>query len=186
MQLFIRSISMLGLTAPRAVAPSLVWRRALTKTTWLRPPAVLTYASLVLLCAITATTNAQQRTPEPGTSSSSLPDAPQPQSGQQSSAGQTPAVEGSASVSGVVLDVSGAAVPGAQVSLTHRDGTQLRTLISGAAVNLLLPSFPPVPISSSSTLRVLHPSHLQSSSSRRNSPTRFLRSHYRLRRQTRR
>ena len=30
-----------------------------------------------------------------------------------------------------MLDVSGAAVPGAQVSLTHRDGTQLRTLISG-------------------------------------------------------
>ncbi|MBB5318443.1 carboxypeptidase-like regulatory domain-containing protein [Tunturibacter empetritectus] len=103
----------------------------MTKATWLRPPAVLTYASLVLLGAITATTNAQQRTTEPGTSSSSLPDAPQPQSGQQSSAEQTPAVEGSASVSGVVLDVSGAAVPGAQVSLTHRDGTQLRTLISG-------------------------------------------------------
>src|ERR1700731_3296479 len=131
MQLFPRSISLLGLTAPRAVAPSLVWWRALMGTTWLRPPAVLTYASLLLLCAIPATSNAQQRTAEPGTSSSSLPDAPQPQSGQQSSAEQTPSAEGSASVSGVVLDASGAAVPGAQISLTLRDGTQLRTLLSG-------------------------------------------------------
>ena len=131
MHLFIRGITMQGLTAPRAVAPSLVWRRTLTKTTWLRPPAVLTYASLLLLCAITASANAQQRTAELGTSSSSLPDAPQPQLGQQSSAEQTLSAEGSASVSGVVLDVSGAAVPGAQVSLTHRDGTRVRTLISG-------------------------------------------------------
>ncbi len=122
---------MLDLTASRLVASSLVWRRALTKTTWLRPPAVLTYASLLLLCAITAKANAQQQTAESGISSSSLPDAPQPQSGQQSSAEQTASAEGSASVSGVVLDVSGAAIPGAQVSLTHRDGTQSRTLISG-------------------------------------------------------
>src|ERR1700733_14350773 len=106
MQLFVCSISMPGLTAPLAVAPSLVWRRALTKAAWLLPPTVLTYASLLLLCAITATASAQQQTAELGTSSSSLPDAPQPQSGQQSSAEQTPSAEGSASVSGVVLDVS--------------------------------------------------------------------------------
>jgi hypothetical protein len=145
-QLFIRSISMLGVTAPRVVAPSLVWRRALTRTTGLRPPGVLTYASLLLLCAITATANAQQRTTEPGTSSSSLPDAPQPQSGQQSTAEQTPSAEGSASVSGVVLDVSGAAVPGAQVSLTHRDGVQVRTLISGGNGEFAFTKLPPVPI----------------------------------------
>jgi hypothetical protein len=132
MQLFIGSVSMLGLTPRRAVAPSLVWRRALTMTKWLQPPTVLTYASLLLLCAISATANAQQQTAELGTSSSSLPDAPQPQSGQQSSLEQTLSAEGSASVAGIVLDVSGAAVPGAKVSLTHRDGTQLRTLISGA------------------------------------------------------
>src|SRR6202043_4042053 len=100
MQLFIRSTSVLGLTALRAVASG---RRALTKTAWLRPPAALTYASLLLLCTITATANAQQQTAEPGTGSSSLPDAPQPQSGQQSSPEQTPSAEGSASVSGVVL-----------------------------------------------------------------------------------
>jgi hypothetical protein len=104
----------------------------MTKTTWLGPPAVLTYISLLLLCAITATANAQQQTAEPGISSSSLPDAPQPQSDHQSAAEQTPSAQGSASVSGVVLDISGAAVPGAQVCLTHRDGTRLRTLISGS------------------------------------------------------
>jgi hypothetical protein len=142
MQLFIRSISMLGMTAPRVVAPSPVWRRALTRTTGLRPPAVLTYASLLLLCAITATTNAQQRTTELGTSSS-LPDAPQPQLGQQNSAEQAPSAEGSASVSGVVLDVSGAAVPGAQVSLTHRDGIQVRTLISKGNGEFAFTGLPP-------------------------------------------
>jgi len=131
MQLFIRSISMPGLTAPGAVASSVVWRRVLTKSTWLWPPSVPFYASLLLLCAITATANALQQTAERGASSSSLPDAPQPQSGQQNSAEQTPTAEGSASVSGLVLDASGAAVPGAQISVTHRDGTQLRTLLSG-------------------------------------------------------
>jgi hypothetical protein len=132
MPLFPRSIPLLGLTAPRAVARSLVWRRAWMRTTWLRPPAVLSCAPLLLLCAITATANAQQQIAEPRISSSPLPDAPPPQSGQQSSAEQTPSVEGSASVAGVVLDISGAAIPGAQVSLAHRDGSRLRTLISGA------------------------------------------------------
>jgi hypothetical protein len=105
-QLFTRSISELGLT----LAP---------------------YALLLPLCAITTIANAQQQTVEPGTSSSSLPNAPQPQSDHQRAAEQTPSAQESASVSGVVLDVSGAAVPGAQVSLTHRDGTQLRMLNSG-------------------------------------------------------
>ncbi len=144
MQLFTRRLISLGLTAPRAAAPSLVWRRALTRTTWLRPPAVLTYASLLLLCVITATAHAQQQTAELGiSSSSSLPDAPLPQSDPQSSAEQTPFPEGSASVSGAVLDVSGAAVRGAQVSLAHRDGTPLHTLISGGSGEFAFTRLPP-------------------------------------------
>src|SRR5258708_26865574 len=120
MQHFKRRLNSLGLTVPRSAAPSLVWRRALTRTTWLRPPAVLTYASLLLLCVITATAHAQQQTAELGiSSSSSLPDAPLPQSDPQSSAVQTPSPEGSASVSGAVLDVSGADVRCAQVIFGH-------------------------------------------------------------------
>ena len=134
MQLFIRNISTLGMNVPRALAPSLFWRRTFTRTTRFRPPSVLTYASLLLLCVITATAHAQQQTAELEiSSSSSLPDAPLPQSGPQGSAEQTSSAEGSATVSGVVLDGSGAAVRGAQVSLTHMDGTSLHRLTSGGS-----------------------------------------------------
>jgi hypothetical protein len=54
MHLFIRSIA---ISDPSA----LIWRRALTRATWLRPPTVLVYASL-LLCLITPIANAQQQT----------------------------------------------------------------------------------------------------------------------------
>jgi hypothetical protein len=78
------------------------------------------------------TARAQQQTLSFNVSTSSLPDAPLPQAGAEDDAGQTPSTEGSASVSGVVLDTTGAAIPGAQVILTHRDGTQVRTTASGA------------------------------------------------------
>lgn len=56
-------------------------------------------------------------------STSNLPDAPQPQ----------PLPEtGSASISGNMLDSSGAVVPKAQVTLTNKAGMKLRTLTSGA------------------------------------------------------
>ena len=46
---------------------------------------------------------------------------------------QTPtsSAEGDASISGVVLDTSGAAVPEAKISLTSVDGSRRRTLTSG-------------------------------------------------------
>src|SRR5258708_39044331 len=109
------SLTTLGLIAPRTVASSLVWRRALRRAIWFGPHAILSLTPL-LLCFIAATAFAQQQTAAQGTSGSSLPDAPLPQSGPQSPAEQTPSAEGSASVSGTVLDESGAAVPGAQVS----------------------------------------------------------------------
>src|ERR1700730_739701 len=143
MQLFRRRLISLGPTAPRAVASPLLWRLALTRTTWLRTPAVLTYVSLVLLCALTATAHAQQQAAELEISnSSSLPDAPLPQSG-PSSDEQTPSPQGTARVSGTVLDVSGAVVPGARISLTHRDGTQLRTVVSGANGEFTFTKLPP-------------------------------------------
>jgi hypothetical protein len=125
------SLTILGLIAPRTVASSLVWRRALRRAIWLGPHAILAVTPL-LLCFITATAFAQQQTAALRASSSSLPDAPLPLSGPQSPALETPSAEGSASVSGTVLDESGAAVPGAQVSLTHPDGAQLHTVVSGA------------------------------------------------------
>jgi hypothetical protein len=131
MQLFTCNVTVSGLTAFHIVTTPRIWRRALQWATSLRGRPALACSPL-LLCLITAAAYAQQQTSELRIISSSLlPDAPLPQSDSQSSTEQTPSAEGSAAVSGVVLDGSGAAVPGAQVSLTHRDGTQLRSLVSG-------------------------------------------------------
>jgi Carboxypeptidase regulatory-like domain len=81
---------------------------------------------------IPASALAQQRTAGRGISGGSLPDAPPRNSDLQNSGEQSPLAEGSANVAGTVLDVSGAGVPGAEVSLTHEDGTQLYTLMSEA------------------------------------------------------
>jgi hypothetical protein len=75
---------------------------------------------------------AQQPTTEREISSRSLPDAPLPHPDPRNSAPQTPPADGSASVAGIVLDVSGATVSGADVSLMHGDGTQLHTMVSEA------------------------------------------------------
>jgi hypothetical protein len=80
---------------------------------------------------VPASALAQQRTGEPK-SSTSLPDAPLPKSEPQNSGQQTLHEEGSASVAGTVLDVSGATVSGADVSLMETDGTQLHTMVSEA------------------------------------------------------
>jgi hypothetical protein len=93
--------------------------------------AVFASASL-LLCIVPASALAQQQTAGREIIRRSLPDAPLPPAGPQNSAQQTPPPEGSASVAGTVLDVSGAAVPGANVSLIHGDGTQLLTMVSEA------------------------------------------------------
>jgi hypothetical protein len=92
-------------------------------------PTVFASASL-LLCMVPASALAQQPSAERGIISRS--DAPLPHADPQNSAQQTPPAEGSASVAGTVLDVSGAAVPGAKVSLMHEDGTQLLAMVSAA------------------------------------------------------
>jgi Carboxypeptidase regulatory-like domain len=129
MQLFTRRVIIVGLTVPPTLVFPRNWKRALRRTSYPKHPAPLVCASL-LLCMVP--TNAlAQRTAALGINRS-LPDAPLPQSGPQSSAEQTSSAEGSASVSGTVLDTTGAVVPGAQVSLTQRDGKTLHTLVSGA------------------------------------------------------
>jgi hypothetical protein len=123
--------SLIGVTEPLAVAPSLPWNRALRKAARPCLHAVFASASL-LLCMVPASALAQQRTAGRENISRSLPDAPLALSNPQNSAQQTPPAEGSASVAGTVLDVSGATVSGADVSLMHGDGTQLLTMVSEA------------------------------------------------------
>jgi hypothetical protein len=124
--------SPIGVPEPRAVATFLAWKRGALRRA-ARPcfHAVFASASL-LLCMVSASAVAQQGTPERGTISRSLPDAPPPHSDRQNSAQQTTHAEGSASIAGTVLDVSGATVSGADVSLMHGDGAQLLTMVSEA------------------------------------------------------
>ena len=107
------------------------WMRALSSTACIRPHALLGCASL-LLCLVPADAVAQHPTATLPTDSNSLPDAPSPQSRLQNSAEHRASTEGSASVSGTVLDLSGAAVVAARVSLRLRDGRELQALASGA------------------------------------------------------
>jgi hypothetical protein len=90
---------------------------------------VLVSASL-LLCMVPASALAQQRTGEPAKSSTSLPNTPLPNSALQNSGQRTLHEEGSASVTGTVVDASGGTISGADVSLMHEDGTQLHTMVS--------------------------------------------------------
>ncbi len=74
-----------------------------------------------------------------------LPDAPQVQSASRSPVDQDTAATGSASVSGVVLDATGAAVPGAQVSLTDADGKVAHTIVSGGNGEFTFSMLPAAP-----------------------------------------
>jgi hypothetical protein len=114
--------NLMGLTEPRTVASSLPWKHALGKAPCPHLCAVLACATL-LPCLLPASAPAQQQTAELGVRRSSLLGA---------SLAKTPATEESASVTGTVLDLSGATVPGANVSLMHRDETQLHTTVSEA------------------------------------------------------
>jgi hypothetical protein len=122
---------LLGVTEPRTISFSLPWKRVLKKAPCLRLYSFLASTSF-LLWMLPASALAQQQTSERELSSRSLPDAPIPRSDPQNSAAQTPPAEGFASVAGTVLDVSGATVSGADVSLRHGDGSQLHTMLSEA------------------------------------------------------
>lgn len=106
------------------------------------PLMMLSIAPLLLLCLITTSAIAQQQTAAIA-SNSELPDAPSAALDQQSSSEQAPPREGSASVFGVVLDVSGATVAGAQVSLTDGTGSQRRNVKSGPNGEFNFTALPP-------------------------------------------
>ena len=123
--------SILGVNKPRALPSSPPRKRALRKVLCPRLHPVLAGASL-LLGLSPAGARAQQPISAPATYTRSLPNAPIPNSYPPISALQLPPPEGSASVAGTVLDVSGATVSGAEVNLLHGDGTQSRTMVSEA------------------------------------------------------
>jgi hypothetical protein len=115
------------------VASSPPWKNALRKALCLRLHAALAGVSL-LLCVVPASALAQQPASARAVSDRLLPDAPLPNSGlvPKDPARRPISSEGSASVLGIVLDVSGASVSGAQVNLMHQDGTELHTIVSEA------------------------------------------------------
>jgi len=87
----------------------------------------------------------QQQIAERDDSNHSLPDAPLAKAAPLNSADQTSAAEGTASVAGTVLDVTGAGVPGAEVTLTHKDGTESHTMVSAADGEFSFRRIPPGP-----------------------------------------
>lgn len=92
----------------------------------------LTYALLPIFLA-PATAVAQQQEAALSINSKLLPNAPLPQTGAEDSYGQPSRAVGASSLSGTVLDSTGAAIPGARVSLTDANGKTLRALVSGAS-----------------------------------------------------
>jgi len=120
-----------GVTESCTLSCPMPWEHPMRKASC--PPLLAVLASVtLLLCMAPASALAQQQTDGRVINSRSLPDAPLPNSDPQFSAQQTLPAEGSASVAGTVLDVSGATVSGADVSLMHGDGTQLHTMLSEA------------------------------------------------------
>jgi hypothetical protein len=126
------------------VASSLSGKHVLRRAPCARLYAVLASASL-LLCMVPTNALAQQQVAGCETTSRSLPDAPLAKKDPQNSAQQAPLEEGSASVAGTVLDISGAAVPGAEVNLTHQDGTEMHTMVSEEDGEFTFTKIPPGP-----------------------------------------
>lgn len=143
MPLSIQSSVTCCLKASRVVISQATLRHRRARAKWLRPPVALGSVSLLLFSVISVTVHGQQKVAELDlASSSSLPDAPLPQFPAQSSTAASSSAEGAAIVSGVVLDSSGAAIPGAHISLTSRDRTQSLRLTSGGAGEFIFTGLP--------------------------------------------
>jgi hypothetical protein len=86
----------------------------------------------LLLFLLPAHTFAQSPSVTHVLGSSALPDAPPPNLAPRDPAQPTSPAEGSGSVTGIVLDLSGASVSGAEVSLLPRDGLPIQRQVSEA------------------------------------------------------
>jgi carboxypeptidase family protein len=92
----------------------------------------ISVCTLALLCFFPSTGIAQEQMPRLSNRSSSLPDAPVPNPDGSMQGNVTGDAQGTASISGMLLDSTGGAIPGAQVSLTLSDGSGLQTVKSDA------------------------------------------------------
>jgi hypothetical protein len=133
--------NLMSLTEPRSAVSPLLHKRPLKKTARACLHAVFASTSL-LLCMVPMGAFAQQQIAGRETTSGSLTDALLAKTGP---ALPSLSAEGSASVAGTVLDISGAAVPGAEVSLTHEDGSELRMMVSDANGEFNFARIPPGP-----------------------------------------
>ncbi len=137
-------VSLMDLPEHGFVASSPIYKRLLGRLTSTRVPAVLASA-LLLLYMIPTRAIAQQQIAGDETISGSLPDAPLAKSDPKGSPTHSGSVEASASIAGSILDLSGAGVAGAEVSLTREDGTELRTMKSDAGGEFNFTKIPPGP-----------------------------------------
>ena len=137
-----RRFAVLDLNVSLEVADVTLRKPVFAETRRLHVPAAFTCVTLLLIGMAATTARAQQRTPSLAMSASSLPDAPRPQAGVGNNAGQSAPAEGSATVSGVVLDTTGAAIPGALVILTRSDGTHVRSMTSGGTGEFTFANLP--------------------------------------------
>jgi Carboxypeptidase regulatory-like domain len=92
----------------------------------------LVLAASLVMCMLPASVLARQQTSASTVTSRSLPDAALPNLDAHTPAQPAHPADLSGSVAGTVLDGSGAFVSGAEVSLTHDDRTQFRTMVSDA------------------------------------------------------
>lgn len=88
--------------------------------------------ALALFSFLPGSAIAQEQVARPLSRSGPLPDAPVPKHAGPMRSYATGDAQGTASISGAVLDSTGAAIPGAQVSLAPRDASPLQTVKSGA------------------------------------------------------
>ena len=98
------------------------WRAVHSKKTLSACVCVLLLVSMFSGAAI-----AQEQTSHSSTPESSPPDAPMPQNDGPVQNGEAVSAQGGATVSGTVLDSTGALIQGARVNLARRDGSQLQT-----------------------------------------------------------